>query len=309
MLIAYASKGEITFWLSKNTPCRGSKVSGFWGVLLFLCLSISISQAGVVAGAWNWMSRDFEVLMQTHGQINFAPYVYSQTTKEGYFPGYRSDFFTYVDFFSFKGFVSNWLIANTTLIERPDSTIFRLDKIRYTLTPGYRYEFEKWLISGLLLHECIHTVSRNEDKGSIWWNSFQIGFGSKGAYPRYLVEKYQRPHFNLRNSLDAQINFGAFLYGKESVWLAQNHNYRYEEFSLIRYHLVRWGRWGTFLDLPQHLWINSDYEFKQKISPTLNLFLLGKVNIASIFCTYHIYDNSTYDNESGLGLFGFKIIF
>ena len=98
-------------------------------------------------------------------------------------------------------------------------------------------------------------------------------------------------------------------YGKESVWLSQNHTYRYEEFSLIRYHLTRWGPWGTFLDLPQHLWINSDYEFKQKISPTLNLFLLGKVNIASGFYAYHIYDNSTYDNESGLGLFGFKIIF
>jgi hypothetical protein len=145
--------------------------------------------------------------------------------------------------------------------------------------------------------------------GSLWWNSFQIGFGSTGAYPFYLVEKYQKGHLDLRHSVDAQINFGAFLHGRESVWLAQNHNYRYEEFGLLRYHLGRMGRWGLYVDLPQHLWLNADNDFKHKLSPTINLFLMGRVNIASLFYTYHIFDNSSYDNEQGLGLLGFKIVF
>lgn len=277
-------------------------------VMVFFVLLIATPKS-TQANVWNWLTDDFEVLMLTHGQISFAPYVNGPSPQQNFFPGYRSDFFTYVDFFSWKGLISNWLIANSTLIERPDSTIFRLDRIRYTLTPGYRYEFDKWLISGLLLHECIHTVSRDELAGSVWWNSFQIGFGSKGAYPMFLVEKYQNAHLNLRNSFDAQINFGAFLHGHESVWLAQNHNYRYEEFGLLRYHVGRWGRWGVFVDLPEHLWLNSENEIKTKISPTLNLFLLGKVNVASLFYTYHIYDNSSHDNEDGLGLLGFKIVF
>jgi hypothetical protein len=277
--------------------------------LAMFALLLMLAAPPARAGAWDWLTRDFEVLMLTHGQITFAPYVNGRTPQKDFFPGYRSDFFTYVDFFSWKGFVSNWLIANTTLIARPDSTIFRLDRIRYTLTPGYRYEFDKWLISGLLLHECIHTVSREEEKGSVWWNSFEIGFGSKGAYPQYLVEKYKNAHLDLRNSLDAQVNFGAFLHGRESVWLAQNSDYRYEEFGLLRYHLGRWGCWGVFVDLPQHLWVTAENRLENKISPTVNLFLLGKVNIASLFYTYHIYDTNTHDNESGLGLLGFKIVF
>jgi hypothetical protein len=36
---------------------------------------------------------------------------------------------------------------------------------------------------------------------------------------------------------------------------------------------------------------------------------LGRVNIASLFYTYHLYDSNDYDNEDGLGLFGFKIVF
>ncbi len=281
----------------------------FFTLFLSLILLGSLKPASAKIVAIDWLTRDFEVLMLTHGQITFAPYVNGPSPQHGFFPGYRSDFFTYVDFFSWKGFISNWLIANTTLISRPDSTLFRLDRIRYTLTPGYRYEFDKWLISGLLLHECIHTVSRDEDKGSVWWNSFQFGFGSKGSYPQFLVEKYQRPHFNLRNSVDAQLNFGAFLYGHESVWLAQNHNYRYEEFGLLRYHFGRWVRWGVFLDLPEHVWLTDENKVEAKVSPTLNLFLLGKVNIASLFYTYHVFDNNSHDNESGLGILGFKIVF
>jgi hypothetical protein len=263
----------------------------------------------VQAQVWNWLTDDFEVLMRTHGQITFAPYVNGQNQKEDFFPGYRSEFFTYVDFFSWKGLISNWLIANTTLIERPDSTIFRLDKIRYTLTPGYRYEFDRWMISGLLLHECIHTVSRDEEKGSVWWNSFQFGMGSKGAYPLYVVSKYKDAHLDLKNSFDAQMNIGVFLYGQSSVWLAQNHHYRYEQFGLLRYHVGRWRNWGVFLDLPEHAWITSKNKLEIKWSPTINLFLLGKVNVASLYYTYHIYDTNTHDNESGLGLLGFKIVF
>lgn len=146
----------------------------------------------------------------------------------------------------------------------------------------------------------------------MWWNSFRIGAGTKGAYPMHLVEKYKDRHLDLRRRIDAQVNVGAFLYGARSVWLAQNHAYRYEEFGLLRYHVGRWGRrgqWGLFLDVPQHAWITADGALEHKVSPTVNLFLLGKYNIASLFYTWHAIDTNEHDNEEGLGLLGFKIVF
>lgn len=258
-----------------------------------------------------WMAEDFDVLMRTHGQVTFAPYVHGGSPRNGvdFDPGYRSDFHVYVDFFSWKGLVSNWLIANSTVIERSDTSAFRLNRIRYTLTPGYQYEFDTWMISGLLLHECIHAIGQSEPDGSIWWNSFRFGFGSKGAYPQFLVQRYREDLSRFVDKWDYQVNVGAFLYGKESIWLAQNSDYRYEEYALLRYHLGRLGRWGSYADLGQHLWIREGGSTEQKWSVTANLLLRGRVNIAALYYTWFFYDTNTQDNEDRLGALGFKIVF
>lgn len=284
----------------------------FFSALSFcLALCVPASANGFV----DWLTDDFEVLMQTNGQITFAPYVNGGSARNDFEPGYRSEFSAYVDFFSWKGLVSYWLIANTTVIERSDTTAFRLDRIRYTLTPGYRYEFDTWLISGLLLHECIHEIGEFEEDGSIWWNSFRFGFGSKGAYPQYLAERYRKlkeprePLEKIFDKWDYQVNLGAFLYGDNSIWLGQNNDYRYEEYGMLRYHLGRWGRWGAYADVNQNLWMLDDGSLEQKWSVTANLLLVGKANIAGLYYTYVVFDNNNIDNEDALGSLGFKIVF
>ncbi len=272
-------------------------------------LAMNTTFADPAPPLWNWLTDDFEVLMHTHGQISFAPYVNGGSPRNQGVPGYRSDFYAYVDFFQWKGFISNWLIANSTVIDRSDSNMFRLDRIRYTLTPGYRYEFKTWIISGLFLHECIHSIGRVDSLGSVWWNSIQFGFGSKGSYQQFLVERYRNPFGRIWENWDYQINGGAFLYGHKSVWLAQNQDYRYQEFSLLRYHLGRWGKWGSYADLNQALWVRATGDVEQKWTGTVNLLLMGADNIAALYYTYNFYDTNALDNEDKLGAFGFKIVF
>src|ERR1035437_441311 len=118
---------------------------------------------GTLERAWDWTQRDFSVLMAASGNVDFATDVFGHSRGNDLPPGYRSDFYLWVDFFQWKGFISNWLIGNTTIMSRDDTTALRLSRIRYILTPGYRYEFGSWQISGQMLHECIHTVSRPEN--------------------------------------------------------------------------------------------------------------------------------------------------
>jgi len=260
-------------------------------------------------GAWDWIREDFAILMDTHGEISFAPYVHGDYNQFDVQPGYRSDFKAYVDFFEWKGFVSNWLIANTTSIERNAQTSIKLDKIRYTLTPGYRYEFPRHLISGLLLHECIHTISKPEESGAVWWNSFQFGFGSKAAYQLHLVDKYRRDTTSRFPDLDYNVNIGAFLHGKESVWIGQNQDYRYETFYLLRLHMARLGIWGFYSDWNHHIWQDKDGQHEHKMDISMNILLRGRKNIASLYYQYFVYDTFSKDNQDGLGAVGFKIVF
>ena len=284
--------------------------------LVFVCLlALAVNVSADLSDAWHWVADDFEVLMNTSGQVTFAPYVNVRQPRNDFSPGYRSDFYAYVDFFKWKGLISNWLIANTTEIEKSDSNSFQLHRIRYTLTPGYRYEFDSWIISGLLLHECIHAIDHHVDEGSVWWNSFQFGFGSKGAYQQFLVERYrnlERPRYPLshfEDKWDYQLNVGVFLHGAQSIWLAQNNDYRYEEFSMLRYHVGRWGHWGGYMDLNDHFWYRANKTFEQKWSATANLLLMGKANIAGLYYTYVFFDDNNIDNENRLGSAGFKIVF
>ncbi len=247
--------------------------------------------------------------MNTSGELSFAPYVHGDFNKHEVQPGYRTDFDLVVDFFDWKGFISNWNISSTTMIEQEEGESLELDRIRYTLTPGYRMEFEKYLISGLLLHECIHTISKPEENGAVWWNSFQFGFGSNGAYQKFLVKRYTEAKNAKFPDFDFNVNVGAFLYGDHSIWIKQNHEYRYEAFYKLRFHLNKIGPWGFFIDFDHHSWAYENFSHENKMSIDFNIFLSGNQSIASIFYRYYLHDTFAKDNQDQLGLIGFKVVF
>ncbi|MBK8804125.1 MAG: hypothetical protein IPN71_19120 [Fibrobacteres bacterium] len=261
------------------------------------------------ARAWHWVADDFEVLAATSGTVDFAGDLFGDRRFTDLPPGYRSDFKVWVDFFRWKGFISNWLIGNTTVASRFDSTAFQLSHIRYVLTPGYRYEFESWQISGLLLHECVHTVSRPEANGSVWWNSFQIGAGTKGAYHDHFVDSYRKAGAFPSLRLDGRLDFGQFLYGGRSVWIGQNHDFRQEVFGLARLRLGSVGPFGFFQDVEPHLWRASSGRIDQKWSLSTHMYLLGKNNIVGGYARWIPLDQNPHDNENGLGKIGFEIVF
>ncbi|MBN1292062.1 MAG: hypothetical protein JXB48_09515 [Candidatus Latescibacteria bacterium] len=249
------------------------------------------------------------LIMHTHGHITIAPYIHGFNNSKHLYPGYRSEFMTHVDFFSIKGVIFNSLLGTTTLISKPDGEQLKMDRIRYTLTPGLRYEFGDFLLKGTLHHECIHRISSPEFKGSIWWNSFQVGVGTKGAYYLYLREEFKNSINKFLNAWDAQLNFGYIVPAKNTLVSGQNHDYQYELFSLIRYELGTFGKYAYFASFRQHLWGKSDDSPEHKIDITLNLFRKGTVNFAGLFYNYTIYDTFSLDNYDGLSSLGFKIIF
>jgi len=165
-------------------------------------------------------------------------------------------------------------------------------------------------VSGLLLHECIHTISRPEaDVGATWWNSFQIGAGSLGAYHDHLVDEYrsQKRFSSLR--LDGRIDFGQFLYGGNSVWIGRNHDYRQELFGLARVRLGSIGPLGFFQDVAPHFWRTSTGDILQKWDISSHMYLRGQHNIAGGYFRWIPWDQSPIDNEDGLGQVGFEIVF
>ena len=44
-----------------------------------------------------------DFIMHTHGHITAAPYIHGFNNSKYNYPGYRSEFTTYVDFFSYRG--------------------------------------------------------------------------------------------------------------------------------------------------------------------------------------------------------------
>lgn len=269
---------------------------------------------------FNWIAKDFNPLLKTHGTLNFTGHLTPQSQIRDdsgyeYSPGYRSDFVLYIDFFEWKGFISNWQISNSTIIESPDTTSFKLDRIRYTLTPGYRIELEKYIIHSWFLHECIHTISKDEPSfrggGSLWWNGIFFGLGSKEAFHLYWIDKIRNynPSWGLFKRLDYRFDGGAFLYGKESSWVAQNHSYRYQANSYFKFLWGSSGPWSVTSELSTQSWVNQLEQFENQIKFNTSLFLLGQYNFASIYIEYIPFDDNTHDNQSQLLSTGFKVVF
>ena len=250
-----------------------------------------------------------ELLMHTHGYIAFAPYVTGVPKEKDTYPGYRAEFLSSVDIFNFGRTTVYGMIGNTTLMNLGQVSGFKLNKIRYNLAASARYEFDNWLIKGSFYRGSIHKISQSETGTPIWWNSIQLGVGSKGAYYLYLPEEYRKVQNRFLNTLDAQINAGVFIKPRGNVYTGMNHHFKYEVFSLLRYHLGAYKKWAAFAGLSQNTWFLTDSGTEHKINLTLNLFRKGAVNFAGFFYTYTLYDNFYPDNDNHMGQLGARVIF
>jgi hypothetical protein len=201
------------------------------------------------------------------------------------------------------------LTAASTSIARLPETPVKLDKIRYTLMPQLRYSFRKSCSTLSLDHQCIHTLSRDENtNGSTWWNIVQGGFGTKGAYSFYFIRKYNNRDFSLRNSFDAHINAGYYLHGRAAL-IGNNHDYKYDVSGLVRYHFGLFRNQTIFIDVNHHFWYGKNGKITAKISGEINYVILAFDNIATVYYNHCFIDENPYDNEFSLGAAGFKIMF
>ena len=247
--------------------------------------------------------------MSTHGHITVAPFIHGTGRDNEQFPGYRSEFMTSVDIFKWKRVYFGSLLGNTTIITHEGDDL-NMDRIRYNLTPFFRLESKSLIVRGGLNHEGIHILSRHNDAGSIFWNSLQIGFGSRGAYYIYLKDFYAQFTNEIVNHWDAQINFGYIIPAEATLLTGQNHDYNYEMFTVFRYQFAVVKNWAIFATLRQHSWLKTDGEsFEHKIEFTLNFFRKGTVGFAGIFYNYTAYDTYSIDNKEGLGALGLRILF
>ena len=274
------------------------KAAGFCCLLLSLIMAVCSETA------------EAKLVMQTRGTASFAPYVSGVKKTDALYPGYRAEFLAHVDFYRDGRFVLTGIVGNMTVISRSDSSVFNLDRILYTLSPGFRYEFNRWIIRGSVHHESLYSISRSESmSGAYWQNSIRIGAGTKGSYYLFLRDQYRDVHNAFINSWDAQVNAGVFLRGSGSIWSAKNQNYRYEFFSLLRYHIGTFRKWAFFTGLTEHLWVKTDNATEQKIAVTVNFFRKGAFDFFGIYYTHTLYDTYTENNEDGLGALGLRIVF
>jgi len=292
-------------------------------IFMTICLSIVCRTQSVA-----------ELIMHTQGHASFAPYANGVKETAGLRPGYRAEFASQVDFFRNGRFVITGLVGNMTIISRSDSSIFNLDKIRYTLSPGFRYEFKTWYVKGVYYHESLYSISRAEEIGGAYWqNSIRLGAGTKGSTFLYLPEKYlsgTEPH---GRAFDAQCSVGAYLHGSESIWVAKNHTYRFEMLALLRYHAGSVRNWIVSFSLNQHLRLKADNTSENKSVVTINLFRRGSNNrsggdirsgignryggdnrnggdkLFGIYYVYTVYDAYAENNEDRLGALGLRVIY
>jgi hypothetical protein len=272
----------------------------FFSVLLCIAVSLYAQEQE--------SAEKFRILFNTSGQVTIGAHVFGRSRFEELAPGYRADFLVYTDLASYKQVTFDFLAGATTSIARLPEQPIKMDRIKYILVPSLRYPLKKTVLNLQLLHECIHTISREETNGSTWWNSVQIGAGTKGAYHHYLIEKYNRREFSLRNSFDAKYDVGVYFHGDAEL-IGHNHDYLIDGAGLLRYHLGLFRNQTIYSDLTNHVWLERDGDITFKTGFELNWVILARHNIAAIFYNYCIQDDNPFDNESNLMQLGFRIIF
>jgi hypothetical protein len=255
-----------------------------------------------------------ELTMQTHGYLSFEKYIQAQTTKDELYHGYRSELMANINFLRWNRFYLDGLLGNMTIMSHPDSALWNIDRIHYTLNPGFRIEFKNWLIKGALQHDCFHRINQYDKplpglgRGSIWWNTYQIGIGSKGAYYLNPQNPFKKSN-SILDTWDGQFNYGYYIPAKNTISTGQGQTYRHEVFSQIRYHVRARRNWAACIGLRQHLWVTAAKSVEHKINLTVNLFHRDLLGIIGIYYSYTIYDTFRLDNQDALGAIGIKIVY
>jgi hypothetical protein len=251
----------------------------------------------------------FKMLFHANGLVSLGAHLYGKPKYGDLGPGYRSDLAVNTELIGYNDLIFDFLTAASTSIARLPETPVKLDKIRYTLMPELRFSLRKSVIAGALYHQCIHTLSREEDSsGSTWWNVAQLGFGTKGAYSFYFIQKYNNRDFTLRNSFDVNVNAGYYLHGKAAL-IGHNHDYLYDLSGLVRYHFGLFRNQTVFIDVNHHFWMSKDEKITAKVSGEINWVVLAFDNIATVYYNHCFIDENPYDNEYSLGSMGFKVLF
>jgi hypothetical protein len=272
-------------------------------------MRIDVTLGLIAALAWAAPARAGELEFESSGGTYFQYYLTQDNRFSKLPPGYRFAFS--IDNLIYKTSAGHVFVnaANSTVISRSDTTFIQLDKIRYRIEPGFRMSGYRYESDFLLSHECIHQIDRARNGGSIFWNSLQANFGTKGAYDHNLIDRVVERDFQLRNSLDYRVTADAFLFGDAIAWIDQNHDYRGHTQALLRYNWALWKSSAFYADIRQDVWITSEAKWQNKGTVQINWILLSKKSVGVLFLEHTYFDQNPYDNENSLWSLGFRILY
>lgn len=251
-----------------------------------------------------------QLLMETHGYMGLLGHVHGFDKTNSETPGYRAEFLTNTDFFRFGTLYCGLVLGNRTIMISPlAGGEFRLGRIRYTLSPTLRYEFDNWMIQTTFDHQAFHELSAVSELGPIWMNSIQLSAGTRGSYYFYLKNEYQNVTNRFLNKVDAYLTFGYFLHGKTSMWVAKNHDYTALASSRLRYHLGVFHDWAYWTSVEYDLWQLHSTTYEDRVILRYNMFRKGLGKFVGFYYAYVVRDSYSLDNESHLGALGVQIFF
>ena len=251
-----------------------------------------------------------QLMMSTQGYMLFAPHIHGTTKTISTNAGYRMELLGLTDIVRWKNLSVGVLTSNKTLIARsPEAGFFKLDQIKYTLSPDLRLEMPHWLLRASYIHESLHTVSRASLGSSIWMNSYQLSVGSKGSNYLYLWEEYEHNQNRFLNHFDALFLIAFYRQGSESIWIARNHDYTHKLGSRFRFQIGSFNKWAFFIGSDLSGWHRETGDWEGTGVIRVNLFRKGVKNLGGFYYAYNYYDTFQPDNEAYLGSLGFQVIF
>jgi hypothetical protein len=250
-----------------------------------------------------------EFEFESSGGTYFQYYLTQDNRHSDMPPGYRFAF--NIDNLFYRTDYGHWFVnvADATVISRQDTAVIKLDKIRYRIDPGFRFTETRYEGNVLLSHECIHRIDRERFGGSIFWNSVQGNFGTKGAYDHNLVSRVVERDFSLRNSLDYKLGADAYLFGPANAFIAQNHEYRGRAQALLRYNWALREKSAFYADLRHDAWVTKDAEFQFRGTAQLNWILLSRKSVGILFTEYTYLDQNPFENENSLWSVGVRVLY
>lgn len=204
-------------------------------------------------------------------------------------------------------------VGSTTLISRPDTAAFLMDKVEYRVAPGVRISQWNHEASVLLSHECLHWLDRGRLGGSIYWTLAQLDVGSGGAYERNLLTRATGRSAPSMHSLDYRVGVGTFLTNDAVRYVSRNSDYRKHAHVLLRYNLAYRDRPLFFADLRQDFWTaDEDPVIAQALrqykgSARFNWVFPTRHGIGVLFTEYTYLDQTPYLNEHSLWSVGIRL--